>query len=146
MAMDLPVLKKYFDNIEVKDARRRNECTMECEFCDCTRTLKLPGKSLIHKELNIARAKEGEEEHDITKLGFKDVGRIKLNRKKQRIGNQGVQELLKEYDNINTNYHHMTNSDNATNKEKRILKPILAGAAISGLFAIFYDGVDYFRK
>lgn len=39
----------------------------------------------------------------------------------------------------------MTNSDNATNKEKRILKPILAGAAISGLFAIFYDGVDYFR-
>ena len=25
------------------------------------------------------------------------------------------------------------------------VKPIFAGAAISGLFAIFYDGVDFFR-
>lgn len=95
MAMELPILKKYFDNIEMKDARLRNECTMECEFCDCTRSIKLPGKSLIHKELNIARAKEGKEEHDIIKLRFKDIGRIKLNRKKQRIGSQGLQELLK---------------------------------------------------
>ncbi len=95
--------------------------------------------------MNIARAEEGKEEDDIIKLRFKDIGRIKLNRKKQRIGSQGLQELLKEHDKININYHHMTNSDNATNKEKRILKPILAGAAISGLFAIFYDGVDHFR-
>jgi hypothetical protein len=25
------------------------------------------------------------------------------------------------------------------------VKPVFAGAAISGLFAIFYDGYDYFR-
>src|ERR671931_56131 len=43
MAMEIPVLSKYFDNIvEVKDARLRNRCTMECEFCDCTRNIRLP--------------------------------------------------------------------------------------------------------
>src|SRR5918995_5225662 len=37
MAMETPTLKEYFDRIvEVKDARLRNQCTMECEFCDCT--------------------------------------------------------------------------------------------------------------
>ena len=37
MAMEIPVLNEYFDEaIEVKDARLRNQCTMECEFCDCT--------------------------------------------------------------------------------------------------------------
>src|SRR6185437_4395234 len=35
MAMEIPVLNKYFDDvIEVKDARLRDQCTMECEFCD----------------------------------------------------------------------------------------------------------------
>ena len=42
MAMEIPVLNKYFDDIiEVKDARLRDQCTMECEFCDCTRNIKL---------------------------------------------------------------------------------------------------------
>ena len=42
MAMEIPTLKEYFDNIvEVKDAPLRDQCTMECEFCNCTRSLKL---------------------------------------------------------------------------------------------------------
>jgi hypothetical protein len=46
MAMEIPILDEYFDDIiEVKDARLRDQCTMECEFCDCTRNIKLPGKS-----------------------------------------------------------------------------------------------------
>src|SRR5919205_2946064 len=50
MAMEIPVLKKYFDEvIEVKDARLRDQCTMECEFCDCTRNMRLPGKSLVNE-------------------------------------------------------------------------------------------------
>ena len=45
MAMELPTLEEYFDSIiEVRDARLREECTMECEACDCTRAIKLPGK------------------------------------------------------------------------------------------------------
>ncbi len=41
MAMEIPKLSKYFgDAVEVKDARLRNHCTMECEFCDCTRNVK----------------------------------------------------------------------------------------------------------
>ncbi len=52
MAMEIPVLIEYFENIsEVKDARFRDQCTMECEFCDCTRNIRLPGKPLID-ELN----------------------------------------------------------------------------------------------
>jgi len=48
MAMELPTLERYFDSIvEVKDARFRDKCTMECEACDCTRAIKLPGKPLI---------------------------------------------------------------------------------------------------
>ena len=31
------------------------------------------------------------------------------------------------------------------NNNGRNLKPVFVGAAISGLFAIFYDGADYFR-
>ena len=43
MAMEIPALKGYFDNIvEVKDARLRDQRTMECEFCVYTRSLKLP--------------------------------------------------------------------------------------------------------
>jgi hypothetical protein len=52
MAMEIPVLKEYFENVsEVRDARFRDQCTMECEFCDCTRNIKLPGKPLMD-ELN----------------------------------------------------------------------------------------------
>ena len=47
MAMEIPTLEEYFDSVvEVKDARSRDQCTMECEFCDCTRSIKLPGKLL----------------------------------------------------------------------------------------------------
>src|ERR671923_1885359 len=63
MAMEIPVLSRYFDNIvEVKDARLRNQCTMECEFCDCTRNIKLPGQSLIDK-LGISK-KQLAEDHN----------------------------------------------------------------------------------
>jgi hypothetical protein len=120
MAMEIPTLEEYFDNIiEIKDARLRDQCTMECEFCDCTRSLKLPGKSLSD-ELNVPKEKmaEGNDE-------FVDIGRLKLNRKKQQEGIESLRNLL---DDINHN-----------------IRPIFAGAAISGLFAIFYDGSDYFR-
>src|SRR5215469_3908957 len=57
MVMEIPVLNQYFENIsEVKDARFRDQCTMECEFCDCTRSIKLPGKQLMN-ELNTKRGK-----------------------------------------------------------------------------------------
>jgi hypothetical protein len=116
MAMEIPVLNQYFENIsEVKDARFRDQCTMECEFCDCTRSIKLPGKQLMN-ELNIAQDRNDK---------FIDIGRIKLNRKKQKEGIHALKILLNNYN--------------------RNLKPIFAGAAVSGLFAIFYDGDDYFR-
>ena len=119
MAMEIPVLNQYFENIsEVKDARFRDQCTMECEFCDCTRSIKLPGKQLMN-ELNILQ--EGSNRNG----EFMDLGRIKLNRKKQKEGIHALKILL--------------------NNDNRNLKPIFAGAAISGLFAIFYDGNDYFR-
>ena len=48
MAMEIPVLNEYFENVsEVRDARFRDQCTMECEFCDCTRNIKLPGTPLM---------------------------------------------------------------------------------------------------
>ena len=121
MAMEIPVLKENFEEVvEVKDARLRNQCTMECEFCDCTRAIKLPGKSLLD-ELHINRQEENDE------LTFVDIGRIKLNRRKQR---EGLNELK---------------SIGKNNQEK--MRPIFAGAAISGLFAIFYnkEDDDYFR-
>ena len=68
-------------------------------------------------ELNITQ--EGGNRND-----FMDIGRIKLNRKKQKEGISALKILL---------------------NNNRNLKPIFAGAAISGLFAIFYDGADYFR-
>ena len=47
MAMEIPVLNQYFASVsKVKDARFRDQCTMECEFCDCTRSIKLPGKTI----------------------------------------------------------------------------------------------------
>jgi hypothetical protein len=59
MAMEIPELSKYFgDVVEVKDACLRNHCTMECLFCDCTRNVKLPGKSLV-EELGIDTETEG---------------------------------------------------------------------------------------
>ena len=121
MAMEIPTLKEYFDNIvEVKDARLRDQCTMECEFCDCTRSIKLPGKSLS-EELNIPKEESGN-----SNSGFIDIGRLKLNRRKQQEGIESLRRLL----------------DNSSNAN---IKPVFAGAAISGLFAIFHDGSDYFR-
>jgi len=118
MAVEIPVLNQYFENVsEVKDARFRDQCTMECEFCDCTRSIKLPGKQLMN-ELNITPEARNRNDE------FMDIGRIRLNRKKQKEGIHALKTLL----------------DNNRN-----LKSIFAGAAISGLFAIFYDGDDYFR-
>jgi len=120
MAMEIPVLNEYFVNVsEVKDARLRDQCTMECEFCDCTRNIKLSGKPLMD-ELNMLM--KSKPYHD----NFIDIGRIKLNRKKQKEGLHALKSLC---------------NDNSYNK----LKSIFASAAISGLFAIFHDGTDYFR-
>jgi hypothetical protein len=123
MAMEAPTLREYFDSIvEVKDARFRDKCTMECEGCDCTRAIKLPGKPLIEK-LNLVKDVLQESKIDSTR--FLDIGRIVLNRRKQRQGIDALKDIVYEY----------TSSK---------IKPIIAGAAISGLFAIFYDG-EYFR-
>lgn len=120
MAMEIPVLNEYFENIsEVRDARFRDQCTMECEFCDCTRNIKLPGKPLMD-ELNTLM--KSQSYHD----NFIDIGRIKLTRKKQKEGVYALKSL---------------SNDKSCSK----LKSIFAGAAISGLFAIFHDGTDYFR-
>ena len=148
MAMEIPVLNKYFDEvIEVKDARLRDQCTMECEFCDCTRNIKLPGKSLVN-DLNVNRIKKEErlggnsnknknnnnnDDDDDPNNGFLDVGRIRLNRKKQKEGLEGLKSVFAA-----------NNNDNRINNSK--VKPIFAGAAISGLFAILHDSDNnYFR-
>ena len=134
MAMEIPILKQYFDDvIEVKDARLRDQCTMECEFCDCTRNIKLPGKSLA-KELNISKIKEhkqqlggdSDDSNDDNHKDFLDIGRIPLNRKKQKEGLEGLRSV-------------------SAGGNSGKIKPIFAGAAISGLFAIFHDGDNYFR-
>jgi hypothetical protein len=138
MAMEIPVLNKYFDDvIEVKDARLRDQCTMECEFCDCTRNIKLPGKSLIN-DLNINKRKEearggvlvesSDNNGDDVNIDFLDIGRIHLDRKKQKDGIEGLKIV-----------YPSSRANNST------IKPIFAGAAISGLFAIFHDGDNYFR-
>jgi hypothetical protein len=130
MAMEIPVLKEYFENIvEIKDARLRNQCTMECEFCDCTRNIRLPGKSLAY-ELQIDKEKVNEE--DLLHNNFRDIGRFKLNRKKQKEGLEGLRSTIHDYKKGDTS---------------KKLRPIFAGAAISGLFAIFYDvdNLEYFR-
>ncbi len=124
MAMEIPTLEKYFKSIkQVRDARFRDNCTMECEACDCTRAIKLPGIPLL-KKLKI----DGNMDHnEIGKTQFIDYGRVKLNRQKQR---QGIDALRK-----------VSNEDLPSK-----IKPILAGVAISGLFAIFSDDKgDYFR-
>lgn len=62
MAMEIPELRKYFGEVaEVMDARLRNHCTMECEFCDCTRNVKLLGKSLV-EELGMDTETESEKD------------------------------------------------------------------------------------
>ncbi len=120
MAMEIPELSKYFGEIvEVKDARLRDHCTMECEFCDCTRTVKLPGKSLV-EEFGIDTETESEKD------SFVDIGRINLNRQRQGMGIQGLRNVIEAIKNENGNR----------------VKPIFAAAAISGLFAIFYDYED----
>ena len=78
MAMEIPELNRYFENmVEIKDARLRNQCTMECEFCDWTINIRLPGKALI-KELGL------DKEIEFEKDTFVDIGRINLNRKNKR--------------------------------------------------------------
>jgi hypothetical protein len=120
MAMEIPVLEEYFENVsEVRDARFRDQCTMECEFCDCTRNIKLPGKPLMDELDTLMKSQPY---HD----NFIDIGRIKLNRKKQKEGVYALKSL-------------------SNDKSYSKLKSIFAGAAISGLFAIFHDGTDYFR-
>ena len=45
LAMEIPTLNQYFQNVsEVKDARFRD--TMKCEFCDCTRSIKVAWKTI----------------------------------------------------------------------------------------------------
>ena len=97
---------------------------MECEACDCTRSIKLPGKPLVD-ELGFGR-EEAEPQND----NFVDMGRIKLNRKKQKEGIQGLKNIL-----------------NMSSGNENSIKPVFAGAAVSGLFAIFcdYKDKDYFR-
>jgi hypothetical protein len=131
MAMETPVLNKYFDDIiEIKDARLRDQCTMECEFCDCTRNMKLPGKSLVN-ELDVKGKEAGEDNNnnDRNDNALIDIGRIRLNRKKQKEGLASLKNV---------------SIDKGSDDNNKI-KPVFAGAAISGLFAIFYDGDDYFR-
>jgi hypothetical protein len=123
MAMELPTLKSYFDSIEVKDARFRDKCTMECEACDCSRAIKLPGKPLIER-LNLVKDVQKRE----TESGYRrfvDYGRVVLNRRKQREGIDALRSVV--------------NKSKTSN-----IKPVIAGAAISGLYAIFFDG-EYFR-
>ena len=62
-------------------------------------------------------------------IRFIDIGRLKLNRKKQEEGIEGLRNIIGD--------------GNLISKK---LRPVFAGAAISGLFAIFYDtdGQDYF--
>ena len=124
MAMEIPTLKDYFESVEeVKDARFREKCTMECEACDCTRAIKLPGIPLVEK-LNLEDDEVSKKE--ISRTEFIDYGRVELKRQKQRQGIDSLEKVI----------------DECLSK----IKPVIAGAAISGLFAIFYDdNGEYFR-
>ena len=62
---------------------------MECEFCDCTRNIKLPGKPLIDEFNTLMKS---EPYHD----NFIDIGRIKLNRKKQKEGVYALKSLCND--------------------------------------------------
>jgi hypothetical protein len=125
MAMEIPTLNKYFESVEeVTDARFRDKCTMECEACDCTRAIKLPGIPLL-KKLNLER--DGIDKKGIGTTEFIDYGRVKLNRQKQRQGIDALKKVVDECLSLK-------------------IKPVIAGAAISGLFVIFHDdNGEYFR-
>ena len=62
---------------------------------------------------------------------FLDIGRIRLNRKKQK---EGLERLK-----------NVSIDKNGNDDDNNKIKPVFAGVAISGLFAIFHDGDDYFR-
>ena len=89
-------------------------------------------------DLNINKIKEearGEElvessnnDADDIDIDFLDIGRIHLDRKKQKEGIEGLKIA-----------YASSRANNST------IKPIFAGAAISGLFAIFRDDDNYFR-
>ena len=125
MAMEIPTLKEYFESVEeVRDARFREKCTMECEACDCTRAIKLPGMPLV-KKLNLED--DDMDKKEISRTKFIDYGRLELKRQKQRQGIDALKKVIDEC--LSSN-----------------IKPVMAGAAISGLFAIFYDdNGEYFR-
>ena len=83
--------------------------------------IKLPGKSLVDK-LDIQK----EELPCVSNNNsFVDMGRIRLNRRKQREGIEALKNVINE-----------CNPEN--------IKPVMAGAAISGLFVIFQDN-EFFR-
>jgi hypothetical protein len=84
---------------------------MECDFCDCTRNIKLPGKPLMD-ELSASMTRQPY--YDNRSTNFIDIGRIRFNRKKQKEGVNTLKSLC---------------NDKSYNK----LKWIFAGAAISGL-------------
>ncbi len=125
MAMEIPTLKEYFESVEeVKDARFRQKCTMECEACDCTRAIKLPGMPLVKK---LSLEDYDLDKKEISRTEFIDYGRVELKRQKQR---QGIDALKKVIDECLSSK----------------IKPVIAGPAISGLFAIFCDDSgEYFR-
>ena len=90
MAMEIPVLEEYFENVsEVRDARFGDQCTMECEFCDCTRNIKLPGKPLMDELSTLMKSQPYQD-------NFIDIGRIKLNRKKQKEGVYALKSLCND--------------------------------------------------
>lgn len=64
---------------------------MEYEFCDCTRSTKLPGKRLMNE---LAIIQEG-----ICNAEFTDIDRIKLNRKKRKEGIKALKILHDNYNN-----------------------------------------------
>lgn len=125
MAMEIPTLKEYFESVEeVRDARFREKCTMECEACDCTRAIKLPGMPLVKK---LKLRNDDMDRKEISRTEFIDYGRVELKRQKQRLGIDALKKVIDEC---------------LSSK----IKPLIAGAAISGLFAIFYDdNGEYFR-
>lgn len=125
MAMEIPTLNEYFELVEeVKDARFRDKCTMECEACDCTRAIKLPGMLLV-KKFHLRNDDTGRKQ--IGRTEFIDYGRVELERQKQRQGIDALKKVVDECVSSKTT-------------------PVMAGAAISGLFAIFHDdNGEYFR-
>ncbi|MFL6368738.1 MAG: hypothetical protein ACJ72T_09375, partial [Nitrososphaeraceae archaeon] len=63
-------------------------CTMECEFCDCTPNIKLPGKPLVN-ELGI------DNNESVNNNNFIYSGRLNLNRKKTETMNTRINKYNK---------------------------------------------------